>query len=142
LSIQTFAKEEFNNSNDNSCVVKISSANHSVLLTGDISKARESKLIKKGDDLQSTVLLSPHHGSDSSSSVEFIKAVNPTFVIHSSAYQGQWQFPNKAVVKRYSEIHAKQYSTGDVGQIRVDFYAKHLELTTARGAESYWFIKD
>ena len=142
LSIQTFAKEEFNNSNDNSCVVKISSANHSVLLTGDISKARESKLIKKGDDLQSTVLLSPHHGSDSSSSVEFIKAVNPTFVIHSSAYQGQWQFPSKAVVKRYSEIHAKQYSTGDVGQIRVDFYAKHLELSTARGAESYWFIKD
>ncbi|WP_372857524.1 DNA internalization-related competence protein ComEC/Rec2 [Pseudoalteromonas sp.] len=142
LSIQTFAKEEFNNSNDNSCVVKISSANHSVLLTGDISKARESKLIKKGDDLQSTVLLSPHHGSDSSSSVEFIKAVNPTFVIHSSAYQGQWQFPSKAVVKRYSEIHAKQYSTGDVGQIRVDFYAKHLELSTARGEESYWFIKD
>jgi len=142
LSIQTFAKEEFNNSNDNSCVVKISSANHSVLLTGDISKARESKLIKRGRDLQSTVLLSPHHGSDSSSSVEFIKAVNPTFVIHSSAYQGQWQFPSKAVVKRYNRVNAKQYSTGDVGQIRVDFYVNHVELSTARGAESYWFIKD
>ncbi|MFP3454480.1 hypothetical protein R0K30_23035, partial [Bacillus sp. SIMBA_154] len=80
-----------------------SSANHSVLLTGDISKARESKLIKQGHDLQSTVLLSPHHGSDSSSSVEFIEAVNPTLVIHSSAYQGQWQFPSKAVVKRYNK---------------------------------------
>jgi competence protein ComEC len=142
LSIQTFAKEEFNNSNDNSCIVKISAANYSVLLTGDISKTRESQLIIKEDDLQSTVLISPHHGSDSSSSDEFIKAVNPTIVIHSSAYQGQWQFPSKAVVERYNKINAKQYSTGDVGQVRVDFYAKHLELTTARAQESYWFIKD
>ncbi|WP_090492502.1 DNA internalization-related competence protein ComEC/Rec2 [Pseudoalteromonas sp. DSM 26666] len=142
LSIQTFAKEEFNNSNDNSCIVKISAANYSVLLTGDISKTRESQLIKKKDDLQSTVLISPHHGSDSSSGDEFIKAVNPTIVIHSSAYQGQWQFPSKAVVERYNKINAKQYSTGDVGHVRVDFYAKHHELTTARAQESYWFIKD
>lgn len=142
LSIQTFAKGEFNNNNDNSCVVKVSDANHSVLLTGDISKAREFQLIEKGYNLHSTVLVSPHHGSDSSSSDEFIKAVNPKWVIHSSAFKGKWQFPSKAVVERYNKINANQYSTGDVGQVRVDFYAKHLELTTARAQESYWFIKD
>lgn len=142
LSIQTFAKGEFNNNNDNSCVVKVSDANHSVLLTGDISKAREFQLIEKGYNLHSTVLVSPHHGSDSSSSDEFIKAVNPKWVIHSSAFKGQWQFPSKAVVERYNKINANQYSTGDVGHVRVDFYAKHLELTTARAQESYWFIKD
>ncbi|MDO6836033.1 DNA internalization-related competence protein ComEC/Rec2 [Pseudoalteromonas carrageenovora] len=142
LTVQTFSSSKFNNENDDSCVVRVFNHNHSVLLTGDISKSREALLVASKNHLQSTVMLSPHHGSDTSSSSEFINAVKPQFVIHSSAYKGQWEFPKPSVVTRYKEAGAKQFTTGKLGQITVKFYSHDLVIETAREQESYWFIKD
>ena len=64
----------------------------SVLLTGDISAEAEQQLITRLPDLQATVLVSPHHGSNTSSSQAFIEQVRPKLVIHSSAYQGSGGF--------------------------------------------------
>jgi competence protein ComEC len=87
-------------------------------------------------------MLSPHHGSDTSSSTAFINKVSPKVVIHSSAYRGQWQFPKTAVIARYNKINALQYITGEQGQITVNFYSDYIDVITAREQESYWFIKD
>ncbi|MBQ4799716.1 DNA internalization-related competence protein ComEC/Rec2 [Pseudoalteromonas sp. MMG006] len=142
LTVQSFKSKTFENKNDDSCVVKVFSSDYSVLLTGDISTSREALLIDANHNLQSTVMLSPHHGSDTSSSSEFIDAVRPKIVIHSSAYKGQWEFPKPAVVSRYKKAGAKQLTTGKVGQITVKFYSDNLVIETAREQESYWFIKD
>ncbi|WP_282131060.1 DNA internalization-related competence protein ComEC/Rec2 [Pseudoalteromonas aliena] len=142
LKIESFKTTNFQNENDDSCVIRVSDKAHSVLLTGDISKQREAQLLQQGYFLKSTVMLSPHHGSDTSSSDAFIKAVHPQIVIHSSAYKGQWQFPKLQVVKRYSKINATQYVTGQQGQISVKFYNDYAQVKTAREYESYWFIKD
>lgn len=142
LKVKVLTGGTFNNRNDNSCVVKVSGDGFSVLLPGDISKARESQLIERDYNLHSTILLSPHHGSHTSSSEAFINAVNPQIVIHSSAYKGQWQFPSDAVVARYNAIDALQFITGQHGQVRVKFYADGVQVETAREHESYWFIKD
>jgi competence protein ComEC len=142
LKVQSFKTARFGNENDDSCVVKVSSKIHSVLLTGDISKQRERALLLQGDSLDSTVMLSPHHGSDTSSSTAFINKVSPKVVIHSSAYRGQWQFPKTAVIARYNKINALQYITGEKGQITVNFYSDYIDVITAREQESYWFIKD
>ncbi|MBH0075884.1 DNA internalization-related competence protein ComEC/Rec2 [Pseudoalteromonas sp. SWYJ118] len=142
LKVQSFSTKGFGNENDDSCVVRVSDNTHSVLLTGDISKAREASLLADNTSLKSTVMLSPHHGSDTSSSVNFINNVAPQVVIHSSAYKGQWEFPKPIVVERYNQINAQQFTTGVEGQISIKFYAKNLAIETARGQESYWFIKD
>ncbi|MDC9508206.1 DNA internalization-related competence protein ComEC/Rec2 [Pseudoalteromonas sp. Angola-4] len=141
LRISSFADSSFNNENDNSCVLLIKSPQLTMLLTGDISKARELSLIKT-HSLQADVILSPHHGSDTSSSTEFINHVNPNTVIHSTAFQGQWQFPSEKVVSRYKAINAKQYVTARDGQITVSIYQDSFKVTTARKHESYWFIED
>ena len=141
LRISSFADNTFNNENDNSCVLLIKSPQLTMLLTGDISKARELSLIKT-HSLQADVILSPHHGSDTSSSTEFINHVNPHTVIHSTAFQGQWQFPSEKVVSRYKAINAKQYVTARDGQITVSIYQDSFKVTTARKHESYWFIED
>lgn len=141
LHIRSFVSNEFNNENDDSCVVLIKSAQLSVLLTGDISKARELRLIT-AHSLHADIVLSPHHGSDTSSSKAFIKHVNPHTVIHSTAHKGQWQFPSDKVIARYDDINAKQYITARDGQITVSVYEDHFEVTTAREHESYWFIAD
>ncbi|GAA62005.1 competence protein ComEC [Pseudoalteromonas sp. BSi20652] len=142
LKVESFSTKGFGNENDDSCVVRVSDNTHSVLLTGDISKAREASLLADNKSLKSTVMLSPHHGSDTSSSVNFINNVAPQVVIHSSAYKGQWEFPKPLVVERYNQINAQQFTTGVEGQISIKFYANNLAIETARGQESYWFIKD
>ncbi|WP_394190801.1 DNA internalization-related competence protein ComEC/Rec2 [Pseudoalteromonas atlantica] len=127
--------------NDNSCIVHISDGNNSVLLPGDITKLREQELIKDQTVLKSTVLVSPHHGSKTSSSEAFIEAVSPEVVIHSTAFKGQWNLPHQEVLKRYEAINAQQFSTAEYGQIIVSFYQDSYEISSAR-AQSDWFLKD
>nr|WP_242452382.1 DNA internalization-related competence protein ComEC/Rec2 [Morganella morganii] len=71
--------------NDGSCVIRISDGRYQVLLTGDIEKQAEKQLIKYKDELSATVLQVPHHGSKTSSSEFFIRAVNPAFALVSVA---------------------------------------------------------
>ena len=143
LKIRSFtAKVENASRNDQSCLLKVTGFNYSVLLTGDISAAAETKLVEEGMDLGATILISPHHGSNTSSSYEFIGAVNPEVVIHSSAYQGQWHFPHPEVVNRYNQHYIKQLSTAENGHIRIKFYSDTYRLEFAREQESYWFEQD
>ena len=133
---------QFTSDNDSSCVVAISDGQFNVLLTGDISSKREQWLLKQGLLTPTTILLSPHHGSDSSSSEPFIHAIAPDVVIHSARYKGQWYLPNKEVVARYKANYVKQYNTALSGQVQVLFYDANYQVKTARKLESYWFIKD
>lgn len=133
---------KFTSDNDSSCVVAISDGQYSVLLTGDISAQREQSLITSGLLKPTTILLSPHHGSNTSSSEQFISAVKPNMVIHSARYKGQWHLPNKHVVARYKANNVQQYNTAYTGQVQVRFYDDNYQINTARILESYWFIKD
>lgn len=143
LNIRSFtAKVENASRNDQSCLLKVTGFNYSVLLTGDISAAAETKLVEAGKDLRATILISPHHGSNTSSSYKFIGAVNPEVVIHSSAFQGQWRFPHPEVVNRYNQHHIQQLSTAEYGHVRIKFYEEKYRLEFAREQESYWFEQD
>ncbi|MGO2128375.1 MAG: DNA internalization-related competence protein ComEC/Rec2 [Pseudoalteromonas prydzensis] len=134
--------EDLKTNNDNSCVVHISDGQFSVLLPGDISVKRERQLMAQHSVLKSTVLLSPHHGSNTSSSDVFISAVAPELVIHSAAYKGQWQLPHPRVVARFADHNIMQYSTAAHGQINIAFYPHQYTINLARDDESYWFLKD
>lgn len=68
-------------SNESSLVMKITFDDFSVLATGDIGKDTEKKLTASGQDLRSTILAVPHHGSKNSSSEEFINAVSPSLAV-------------------------------------------------------------
>lgn len=120
-------------SNDSSCVIKISDAKYSVLLTGDISKRIEKQLLTNEiDKLASTVLLAPHHGSNSSSSVEFINAVKPQYVVYSSGYLNRYKFPRDEVTKRYQNSMVKQLNTAVAGQISFVFNDEKLKVLQVR----------
>ncbi|SFC96366.1 competence protein ComEC [Pseudoalteromonas denitrificans DSM 6059] len=127
-------------SNNNSCVVKISDDHFSVLIPGDIHKDVEHKLIKLGINLKSTILISPHHGSKTSSSSEFIEAVSPDWVIHSSAFYGRWLMPHPEVISRYEHKKVQQLTTGISGHIRIKVFKDQYTIETARKRHSYWFL--
>lgn len=111
--------------NNSSCVVKISDETHSVLLPGDIDKTIEGVLVEKyAENLKADILLAPHHGSNTSSSIAFIEAVNPRFVVFSQGFMNRWQFPRKEVIERYQIVFLQEqiplqgiYTTSQTGQV-------------------------
>ncbi len=106
--------------NDNSCVLSVTQPGMRVLLPGDIEARAESHLLALGtDELRSQVLVAPHHGSLSSSSPNFIRAVAPQFVLFPAGYRNRFGFPRAPVVERYRALGAHMYSSAGSGTIRV-----------------------
>ncbi|MFZ9034557.1 MAG: DNA internalization-related competence protein ComEC/Rec2 [Francisellaceae bacterium] len=124
--------------NNGSCVLKISYRGLSVLMTGDIEAKAEHELVKTyGKNLQSTVLIAPHHGSKTSSTTAFIDAVSPHYVIFSSGFHNRYGFPHELVVERYRQRQIRQYNTADSGAVIINIWADgRLELSTSSD-ESY-----
>lgn len=122
--------------NDASCVLRISGAEHSALLTGDIEADGEKTLLDyESDKLQSTLLVAPHHGSETSSSEPFVRAVSPDIVLFPVGYLKRFGFPKKDIISRYQEAGSKIFDTARHGAIRVDLGAEELRITTHRQAE-------
>lgn len=106
--------------NDNSCVLKVTAAAGSVLLTGDIEAAAEAALAARyGSALNSDVLVAPHHGSRTSSSWDFISDVQPRWVWFPVGYRNRFNFPAARVVRRYQALGAQVADTAHHGALSV-----------------------
>ena len=103
--------------NDGSCVIRITSGAHAVLLTGDIEVAAEQALVQSAAELGADVALVPHHGSLTSSSVPFIDSVRPQYAVVSAGHANRWGFPKAAVVKRWQEKGAQVLTTATSGAV-------------------------
>jgi len=107
--------------NDNSCVVKITGATRSVLLTGDIEARAEQALIRQyGPALASTVLVVPHHGSKTSSTADFLDTVKPACALIPDGHLNRYGFPHPAVLARYRERNIPWFETADSGALTLD----------------------
>ena len=107
--------------NNSSCVIKVSGGGSTLLLTGDIEALTELSMLRQyGKQLQSTVLLVPHHGSRTSSSDAFITAVSPQYAIISAGKYNRYHLPAQSVITRYLQHQVKVYSTANSGAIVID----------------------
>jgi len=128
------------NNNDDSCIIRISDGDFSILFTGDASKKVEKVLLHHKLDISANVLIAPHHGSKSSSSEPFLQAVNPQYAIFSSGYLNRWHMPVSSVLLTYHRHYIKTYNTADDGMIQVIFSNKEIKLNTYRDDYfPYWF---
>ncbi|WP_281213058.1 DNA internalization-related competence protein ComEC/Rec2 [Shewanella insulae] len=104
--------------NNGSCIVRISDGVQSVLIPGDIESEGERLLLAQASkEVQSTVLIAAHHGSNTSSSRAFIQVNQPDIVLYAAGFNNRYGFPKAEVVRRFNETEARQYSTGDNGQL-------------------------
>ena len=129
--------------NHRSCVLRIEAGGQVALLTGDIDRAAERRLVEhQADRLRADLLVSPHHGSRSSSAPEFIAAVRPRVVIHAAGWRSHFGHPRPEVVAGYEAIGARQYVTGVEGALRVLLPAPLGTAPTAEGwrqrAAAWW----
>lgn len=127
--------------NNRSCVLKIASQAGSILFTGDIEKTIEQQLlIHSLVQLESTVLIVPHHGSKSSSSQAFIDAVDPAAAIISTGYHNRYRLPNSQVISRYKISDVSIYRTDIDGAVDIQFlHHQTPTIDTYRSkAKKYW----
>ncbi len=119
--------------NNRSCVLKISINNKSVLLAGDIEHERESQLVKETkNNLRSTFLVVPHHGSDRSSSKEFIASVSAHYILFTTGYLNMWHFPRQEIVQRYKKTGANTLQTDKTGAIQIICSSDKCEIEKFR----------
>jgi competence protein ComEC len=129
--------------NNSSCVVKVSNGRYSVLLTGDIEQAAESRLLSTiPNKLSATVLIAPHHGSKTSSSLAFIDAVSPETVVFSAGYRNRFGFPKQDIISRYESRQVKILNTARDGALLFRF--ENPEMIVSRHRQQnmrFWTTK-
>ncbi len=123
--------------NDLSCVLKVSAGGRSMLLTGDIEKIAEADLVKRAPGaLPADVLLVPHHGSRTSSTAEFLAAVNPSIAVVPVGYRNRFGHPHADVLER---VRAKTYRTDLHGAVTVGLSGTGVQVQGERQLRRrYW----
>lgn len=90
-------------------------------LHGDIESSEKDILDKynKTNQLQSTIIKISHHGSKTSSSKEFLEAVNPKIALIGVGENNKFGHPSQEVLKRLKDIFCRIYLTSKMGEIEI-----------------------
>lgn len=86
--------------NEFSNLIRVSYGEASFLFTGDLVAEQEQQVLANGTNVASTVLKVGHHGSRTSSSQEFLTAVNPGWAVISCGYNNSFGHPHKEILNR------------------------------------------
>ncbi|MBQ7108172.1 MAG: MBL fold metallo-hydrolase [Clostridia bacterium] len=96
--------EDYKELNDYSVVIKLSYGIHSFLFTGDAEILSENEMLNAGYNLNSDVIKLGHHGSHSSSSEEFLKAVSPRYAVISCGEGNDYGHPHDETINTLSNL--------------------------------------
>lgn len=118
--------------NDRSCVLVIDVGEQRVVITGDVGSQVERRLV--GDlDAPITALVAGHHGSASSSGVQFVRAADPRHVIFSAGRDNPFGHPSDTVVRRFRDQGSCLWNTAQDGAIQLRLTpGAVLEINTLR----------
>lgn len=106
--------------NNLSCVLTVTAGGHRLLLTADIEAGEEAALLARAPAaLSSDVLLVPHHGAKTSSTLPFVTAVGAKHVLFSAGYRNRFGHPRGEVVDRYMDGGARIWRTDRDGALHV-----------------------
>ncbi|MDD2865162.1 MAG: DNA internalization-related competence protein ComEC/Rec2 [Methylococcales bacterium] len=134
----------FEKDNDNSCVLRIETGKNAILLTGDIESVTENWLVENmPEKLPANVLVAPHHGSKTSSSLPFLQAVKPKIVLIPAGYRNQFHHPSKEIVARYKSLNAQIFTSANDGALEVKLNSNGVTIESLREtAGKYWQFKE
>lgn len=116
--------------NEISNVYQIRYGNVTFLITGDLVKEIEAEILRDGIDVESTVLKVGHHGSKTSSSEEFLRAVKPKAAVICVGYGNTFGHPTEVVLNNLEKVHARIFRTDRDGLIKFKTDGKKLLVNT------------
>jgi competence protein ComEC len=120
--------------NNSSIVAKLVYNKFSMLLTGDAEKDSEGVILNRyAGELKSNILKAGHHGSNTSSSSEFLKAVGAEAVIISLGVNNDYHHPHPSTLKKYVAAKLKVYRTDIDGTVTITSDGKTYKIMKENG---------
>jgi competence protein ComEC len=109
--------------NDAGCVLLGGGTGGRLLLPADTSSKVEADIARAVPPGPPLVLVAPHHGSKTSSSPAYLRALHPLLAIASTGYLNGYHHPAPEVVARYADLGIPLLNTPDTGAVRIGFPA-------------------
>lgn len=132
--MQRKSMEPWRDLNNNSLVLRVCYGGVSFLFPGDIMHQAEMELVSRigRPGLKSTILIVPHHGSRSSSSMAFLRAVRPREAVISAGWQNRFKFPHGIVLKRLRSVGSRIWCTANSGAVEITTTGKSYKIEAFR----------
>jgi competence protein ComEC len=118
--------------NNDSLAFRIAYGTRSFLLTGDMEKPMEARLVHEGANLHSDVIKIGHHGSKTSTIQPFLDAVSPSIALISDGFENSFGHPHKDVLARLLDRRTLVLRTDLDGLITVRTDGHHLMMDATR----------
>lgn len=118
--------------NNSSIVIRVKYGETSLLLAGDIQSEAEDFLLADRQDFQSTILKVAHHGSDDSTSNEFLQVVQPEYAVVSVGIDNPYGHPSSALLRRLYATGAHVYRTDHNGTVVFTTDGKNMQVAAER----------
>ncbi len=118
--------------NNNSVVLRLDYESTSLLLTGDMEREAEERLLARGANLRCTILKAAHHGSHTSSTQPFLNAAQPQAALISCGRYNQFGHPATDVLHRLDATGIPVFRTDLDGAVEVFSDGRQCWVNTAR----------
>lgn len=119
--LSPYPDDKFDNLNDYSIATRLQAGENSVLFTGDIESPAEKSLLLSNQFLKSDIIKSPHHGSTTSSTLAFMRIVNPNIAIISCGENNKYGHPHQEILDLYKNNNIDVRRTDQEGTIIYNF---------------------
>ncbi|MBU3112359.1 ComEC/Rec2 family competence protein [Clostridium lacusfryxellense] len=128
---------DYKDINNTSIVIRLTFGNNSFMFDGDAEDISEKEIISKKFDISADVLKVGHHGSNSSSSQEFLDKVNPKYAVISVGIGNSYGHPHKTTMEKLKEKNIKVYRTDENGTIIATSDGKNITFNTKVGSYNF-----
>ncbi len=122
--------------NDTSIILKITYGSTTFLFTGDAERAAEQAVLNGSQDLSATVLKVGHHGSDTSTSYPFLRAVMPKYAVISVGTGNSYGHPTADTLSRLRDADATVFRTDMQGDIFCSSDGQQVSFRVSRNANA------
>ena len=124
--------DDYDDSNNWSVVLRLDFGERSILFTGDAEDISEAEMVEKykgTNALSADVLKVGHHGSNSSTTADFLSLVSPDYAIISCGVNNEYNHPRPAIINRLNGVQAEIYRTDKHGTVVLITDGEKLEFT-------------
>lgn len=110
-----FSQDE--NLNNMSVSLRLSYDQYSFMFTGDAEKEVEKQILNSGADISADVYKLAHHGSSTSNTLKFLKAISPKYAVISCSSDNDYGHPHDEIIDSLEKLGIDYYSTYKSGNI-------------------------
>lgn len=123
-------------SNETSTSILLSNKSNSFYFAGDLGIKYEEYIQERNKVYDINISKISHHGSKNSSSIDFLKEINPSAAIISTG-KNSYGHPSQEVIKRLQDLNINILRTDLDGNVKISISERKLEITTQNTKKSY-----